>query len=518
MKKIFAFIYLLIVSLTVFSQVTFQKTYLGTLTSSARSVKQTNEGDYVIAGGIGSDIFLMKTDYAGNILWLKSYGGNNSEYCAEIAQTSDGGFIMIGNSNSFSSSDQNVYAIKTDSSGNILWSKTYGGINTDLGQTILQTNDGGYIIGAETYSFGVGHSDIYLLRINAGGDTVWAKTLGTAGSDESCSDVQVTSDGGYIFTGGVQYFTPFNYDIYLMKTDSLGNFQWCKTYDVGENDLGYQVRQLSDGGFIIIGFVNLGSGYGIALIRTDSSGGLIWSKAYGGINSDIGFALQLTSDGGFIITGRIESYGLGIGDTYLLKTDSMGNRQWMKTYGMIGYEHCYSVNLTNDGGYILAGFTLDTTSGSLAKTYLIKTDSLGVSGCNESPLNISPIISSTVDSSITMITTFPLTTVVSPPTSVGLPTFQTETLCYVGMDELQDKKYSVFLFPNPATNELRIQDSELKIETVEIYNVLGEKIFSQPSPNQSKQVTVNISELAPGMYFLALTNNEGKRTVKFVKE
>ncbi|MFZ8835402.1 MAG: hypothetical protein ACO2O5_14595 [Candidatus Caldipriscus sp.] len=189
-----------------YAQVRFAKTYGGTNSEEYNRVQRTSDGGYIVTGrtssfGAGSsDIFLIKTDVYGNIQWAKTYGGSSWEYASSAQQTSDGGYIVAGYTNSFGAGNSDFFLIKTDASGNIIWVKTYGGINDDNASSVHQTSDGGYIVAGSTYSFGAGDRDFFLIKTDANGNIQWAKTYGGT-NGEWANSAQRTSDGGYIVVG-----------------------------------------------------------------------------------------------------------------------------------------------------------------------------------------------------------------------------------------------------------------------------------------------------------------------------
>ena len=253
------------------------------------------------------------------------------------------------------------------------WEQTFGGTSADYGNSIIQI-DGGYILNGNTAS-DVLDGSVYLIKINDNGNEIWTKTFGFT-DDESISSVRQTSDGGYIIAVDTNY--SFGVDISLIKTDADGNELWRKKFGGTEEDYCRSVQQTNDGGYIISGSTSsFGSGErDFYLIKTDVIGNELWSKTYGGVNDDDSFSVQQTNDGGYIMTGASYSFGNGSCDVYLVKTDASGIEQWSQTFGGVYDDVGYSVQQTNDGGYIITGLTdLDGNAGYVV--YLIKTDGNG---------------------------------------------------------------------------------------------------------------------------------------------
>lgn len=378
---------LLILVLTVtgqsFAQITFERTYGGSSWDQGNSVEQTLDGGYIITGytGAGStDVYLVKTDSLGDVMWTKTYGGSGDDRGYSVQQTADGGCIVAGYTRSFGAGLPDVYLLKTDSFGDTIWTSTYGGIDLDEGYSVQQTSDGGYIIAGRTCSFGPGVTKVYLVKTDSVGAASWSRTYGADRFDEGYS-VQQTSDGGYIIVGSSWGPYSDSHDVYLVKTDTVGNGVWTKVYGGSKSDMGRSVQQTLDGGYIVAGwsYASDVDSYDVYLLKTDSLGDTTWSRTYGGSRCQFGSSVQQTSDGGYIIAGvGVPSDGSAF-DLYLVKTDSVGDTVWTRTYGEEGpcIDSAACVRQTQDGGYVVVGYTTAFGAG-LADVYLIKTEGSGV--------------------------------------------------------------------------------------------------------------------------------------------
>jgi len=304
--------------------------------------------------------------------WAQTFGGTGSDDAYSVQQTTDGGYIVAGTTSSYGAGASDFYLVKTDASGDMEWYSTFGGSNVDCAQSVQQTTDGGYIILGETRSYGSGAYDFYLVKTDASGDMEWYSTFGGSDYDYPQS-VRQTADGGYIMTGFTMSYASVNADVYLVKADASGNMEWQQTYGANNDNLGYSVRQTTDGGYIVGGQTANYSAdwYGVYLVKTDSLGNMEWDSTFSGDDYDDAYSVQQTVDGGYIIAGVTWSYGAGGGDFYLVKTDASGNMEWQKTIGGIDDEYAESVWQTTDGGYIVAGDTWSFGAGG-EDVYLVK--------------------------------------------------------------------------------------------------------------------------------------------------
>lgn len=340
-------------------------------------VQQTSDGGYIIIGrthsyGNGSgDIWLIKTDSNGDSLWTRTFGGNDTEYGYSTQQTTDGGYILLGVTQSFGSGYYDFWLIKTDSTGNEEWNQTFGGTGYDQGYSVQQTSDGGYILtGNQQFNTSDGEQ-LLLIKTDSSGNTLWTKIYGSDGNDDGKS-VQQTADGGYIIVGRKATSTNVGDGVWLLKTDSLGDTLWTKLYTAtgdfgltGSN--GESVKQTTDGGYIIAGNIYENGDNNIWLIKTDSEGDALWTKSFGTFNSDeYGQDVEETSDG-YIIAGNTSDAGYW--DGILISVDSEGNQIWEKPYDYNMEDAIYSISITNDYGLIMAGYSWSGNS----QVLLIKT-------------------------------------------------------------------------------------------------------------------------------------------------
>jgi predicted secreted protein len=306
--------------------------------------------------------------------WNETFGGTNFEEGRFVQQTGDGGYIITGYTSSYGAGGYDIWLIKTDSNGTKEWDKTFGGAEDDKGHSVQQTTDGGYIITGFTYSFGAGGYDVWLIKTDSNGTKEWNKTLGGTNFDEGFS-VQQTTDGGYIITGRTSSYGNGGHDVWLIKTDSHGSEEWNQTYGGTLYDYGYSVQQTTDGGYIIAGFSGSGH-FDVWLIKTDFNGIKEWDEIFGGVACDGAYSVQQTTDGGYILVGTTSSFGAGGSDAWLIKTDSDGNKEWDELFGGTNVEVGFSVQQTNDDGYIITGYIF-TYSNQNYDAWLVKTDSDG---------------------------------------------------------------------------------------------------------------------------------------------
>ncbi len=239
--------------------VVWQKTYGNSDGEVAESIYQTSDTGYIVAGntrsfGAGNnDFWVLKLNANGTVAWQKTYGGSGQDYARSIEQTSDGGYIVAGYTNSFGAGNNDFWVLKLDSSGAVQWQKTYGGSKQDYLRSIHQTSDGGYIAVGSTNSFGTGAWDIWVLKLDSNGTVQWQRTYGGSRHDYA-RYIQQTTDGGYIVAGDTLSFGAGFRDFCVLKLNSSGNIQWQKTYGGSRQDYARSIQQTSDGGYAVAGY------------------------------------------------------------------------------------------------------------------------------------------------------------------------------------------------------------------------------------------------------------------------
>ncbi len=310
----------------------WEKTYGGGYFDTGYSIGETSDGGYIITGwtwsfgALLSDLYLVKVDSNGNLDWEKSFRGTDYDYGYSVIETSDGGYIITGSTSSFGTGSVDLYLVKVDNSGALIWEKNFGGPDIDKGFSIVETVDSCFIITGLTRSFGTGSEDVYLIKVDNSGTLIWEKTFGGTSSDYG-SSIITTSDSGFIVVGETHSFGLGSSDVYLLKIDINGNLSWEKTFGGTGEDFGLSVIETSDNNYILAGMKSSGgvSGGDVYLIKTDNDGTLLWEQTIGGAGYEYGYSLLETPTGGYIITGSTTSSGAGSFDVYFIKTDSEGN-------------------------------------------------------------------------------------------------------------------------------------------------------------------------------------------------
>ncbi|NIO19798.1 MAG: hypothetical protein GTN76_03420, partial [Candidatus Aenigmarchaeota archaeon] len=373
MKKIIlASILILIIAIPQSLQAQWAMLYGGSGNDWANSVQQTSDGGYIVAGYTESfgeglwDIWVLKLSFAGDIEWQRTYGGLQNEEAYSIQETSDGGYIVAGYTDSFGEGNTDIWVLKLTPEGDIEWQRTFGGSGDEWANSIQQTSDGGYIIGGSSNSFGNGEFGFWVIKVSSQGIVEW-QDIYTHFVNSYLRSIRETSDGGYITAGHIYPSLNNSFDFLILKLDSIGLIEWQRYYGGSQDDWANAIQETSDGGYFVAGYTeSFGAGnLDFWVLKLTSIGNIDWERAYGGSGDDWANSAQQTSDGGFIVAGASDSFGAGLSDFWLIKLTSLGIIEWQTPYGNIGEEAAFSLHQTGDGGYVVAGSTDSYSVGDL---------------------------------------------------------------------------------------------------------------------------------------------------------
>jgi hypothetical protein len=497
----------------------WQKSIGGSNSEAANSIIQTTDGGYIIAGysfsndgdvsghhgdSTTSDCWIAKLNSVGAIQWEQSYGGAGNEVATSIIQTSDGGYIFTGLSDSTSDEvtgnhgGYDIWVVKIDSVGNMQWEQSYGGSSDEGGVTIAQTTDGGYIIGGNTTSnngditFNHGDGDYWLVKISSTGAIQWQNTYGGSYNDWGYYAIQ-TGDGGYMIGGisesidGEVTGNHGSVDYWVVKTDTAGNLQWEQSYGGAGYDRLGSIIQTTDGGYFMTGLSdstsdevtgNHGS-YDFWVVKIFANGSIQWEQSYGGTNYDAAGISVQTSDGGYIVSGVSSSVNDEVtghhGDTsttdyWVIKMDTLGNIQWKQSYGGSDNDQLYSIIQTTDGGYTMAGSSFSNDG--------------DVTGHHDD--------STTSDCWIVKINEY----------ATGINTV-------IG-------QANAHIYPNPTSDKFVLEVSSNFIGgQYKLTDITGREIITGKIQNEISQYS--LTDLSAGLYVLEI-NNSNKQVFKIVKQ
>ena len=506
----------------------------------------------------------------------KSLGGNAEEDFSAWDFTKDGGIVVTGYSMSGISGNKtkpsrggfDFWVVKLAKNGKIQWDKAIGGKKGDVSESILQTSDGGYIVGGSSFSNISGEKsqnaysnqyDYWIVKLDSAGNKQWDKTIGGADYDYLYF-VQQTHDKGYILVGASfsnisgdkTANSKGSGDIWVVKTDAQGNVQWDKTIGSNDNDEVYSMVQTKDGGYLI-GSTSPGNKSGDKtqnsrgdadywIVKIDASGTIQWDKTIGGNRTDGLYALQQTRDGGYLLSGASQSNisgektaaNIGLLDYWLVKTDSLGNVQWDKTFGGTNNDYLASIGKTMDGGYALGGQSASDASGNKTENsrgnydyWLVKVDSSGtiqwqktVGGNNADFLTSVRqvkegyyLLGGTSYSDISGDKTSPQFGVADYWFVILDSTGQMMQPVYTAADKILPvavvAKKGFIAYPNPAKNYINIQSPGKTRFT--LVSAAGSVVATTAINNAG---SIDVSNLVPGVYYLTnLTTGEKQKII-----
>ncbi|UCE14052.1 MAG: hypothetical protein JSV04_02470 [Candidatus Heimdallarchaeota archaeon] len=294
---------------------------------TALSLIETIDGGFVIYGhryaiGLEYGLWLLKVDNNGIVQWSQTYNSETDILTEgeDAIQTQDGGFALVGTKWNTSSGQKDAWLIKTDSAGKMQWNQTYGGPSMDKGYSLIQLMDGGYFLVGNTQSYGSGKGDAWLVKTDEIGRVKWNRTFGGP-EDDYTNEILQLSDQTYILSGGTESYGAGKSDFWLLKIDNLGTVIWNHTCGGPEDDWGRGIVQTKDGGFALIGDTHSegGEDTNMWLVKTNENGNVQWNKSLGGANIEQGRELTTTPDGGLALVGETISYGAGGRDMWMVK-------------------------------------------------------------------------------------------------------------------------------------------------------------------------------------------------------
>ena len=387
-KSIVLALCLLLGSMGLTAQNYFQKTFGGPGEDTGYSVQIAHDNNYLLVGstenaGAGNkDILLLKTTTDGNVIWSKTYGGGNDDYPSLVIRTADLGYAILGITYSFGSGNKDIYLLKLDGNGNVIWSKCYGGPNEERGLIIHQTFDNGYIIAGSTESYGFGSKDAYVLKVDESGNVEWTTVMGGELSDTNL-DIKPVADG-YILANAISSYGIGGYDFNVTKLDLSGIFLWSKNIGGTSDDNPIVLNATEDGGVIVGGHTrSWGVGdWDMMLTKIDSNGNIVWNKIYGGGNYDFIRQMTTLSDGNYLIFGYNHTINVLTDAIYISKMTPEGQILWSKYYGIDGIQYWNpfhgSIPAIEDGegSIIFAGERNDFTNRDI---FFVKTSQQGIS-------------------------------------------------------------------------------------------------------------------------------------------
>ena len=495
----------------------WQKTIGGSGDDNLNSIIQTTDGGFLLGGFSdsnisgeksedskgGKDYWIVKVDGTGGILWQKTYGGSNDDFLSSILQTSDGGFIIGGVSYSDvsgdktenSQGDSDYWILKLDTSGNILWQNTIGGSEADLLASIVETNNGGYLVVGDSRSDISGDrsvvqngnfGDIWVLRLNSSGTIDWQKAFYGAILHD-VSGLAKTNDEGFIISSQIK-ITNSNEDYWILKIDASGNQIWDKVIEANNLDWVPKIKVSSDGGYILAGTSNsdasgdktedaINGSFDYWVIKLDETGNIIWENTIGGDSSEGNVnAISQCEDGGYLIQGYSDSNlsgdktenSNGMSDFWFVKINNVGLIEWQNTIGGAATDIGGNAIQTSDGDFLTGGSSNSNISGDKSENSRGGFDYW----------------------------------IINHDSTLGL---QENTFAN-----------AISIYPNPANNTLQLNTQDKTINQINIYALTGSKVVQLDVDTVSP--TVDVSNLASGVYFIQLYSGKNVALKKFVKE
>lgn len=366
------------------AQTTWQHTYGGYSTDEGNSVLVNAEGNYLIVGSTGSfgagggDVYVLLLDPTGQKIWSTTLGGAGVEQGRQAVQALDGGYVIVGTTNSSGSGGYDGYVVKIDALGNPVWERTFGGADWDFLHSIAHSDDGGYVVAGQTHSAGNGGGDAWVLKLDEAGFMQWERTYG-GDEEDFARSIITTMEDGYMIAGGIS--TAMDQNAWLVNLDSAGEVIW--DVQVGGDSLDYanSVIQTADGGYAAVGVTKSFSMFTEALhFKVDEAGASVWIEhLLQGAGEEYYDIAELT-DGRLVAVGYVDGLGSGGKDIYMLFTNESGDFISGVTNGGdngAGDEVGQAITVLPNGGCLIVGYT-ESFGFGVRDVYVVKTDSIGL--------------------------------------------------------------------------------------------------------------------------------------------
>lgn len=356
--------------------------YGGSGDESAYAIVPAGDGGFVFAGstttyGAGSyDMWMVKIDALGNLVWYCPFGSSASDLCWCLLPAGDGGFLMAGLNTNPVTMDQNMCLVKVNSQGHLLWFKSIGDPQrNEAAYALLPSGDGGYLMAGSYDPANTGNFDLCLVKVDAQGDSLWTKIYGGTNADWALG-LTPTGDGNFMVTGCTGTWGAGGFDMWLLKVDADGDTLWTRTYGTPWDDWASAVIPSGDGGYLLAGTVNTQSSWiyeDLSVVKVNAQGDPLWFQTWGGDNREQAFGITPSGDGCFLVAGYTRSFAIALAaDFYVLKVDANGDTLWARTYGGPNWDRACAIIPYGDGNFLISGDGDGTEFWSVADAYMIK--------------------------------------------------------------------------------------------------------------------------------------------------
>ncbi len=351
----------------------WERTYGGSAADGFRSAIPTSDGGIVAVGytysfGAGDvDVFVVRTDASGDTLWMRAFGGPSPDYGYGVCETGDGAYVVAGYTMSLGAGAEDVYLLKIDDAGNVLWTKTYGGAGLDEARSVCSTSDGCVIVAGQTYSLGAGSADVYVLKIDANGDTLWTRACGGERSDWA-EGVCETADGCYGTSGTTGSFNTTR-DAYMLKIDPSGALVWEQRYGstaAYREDYATGVCALPDSGMASTGWrsdQDHGDPCQVGFLQVDGAGVQTMYRRYTAPYIEYGNSIARMTVDGYVVCGAVKDPTTHKNDLLLVRREESSAWGWSQVLGGAGSDRGCSIVGAGEGYFIVAGYTESSGNG-----------------------------------------------------------------------------------------------------------------------------------------------------------